>query len=65
MHPHPHPVTHSSHARSVSEEWPQLSDPDETDSESDEDLLRAALPILGTLGLLGLALLAAAITAFL
>ena len=63
---HPHPVTHSSHARSVSEESPQLSDPDDTDSESDEDLLlRAALPILGTLGLLGLALLAAAITAFL
>ena len=63
---HPHPVTHSSHARSVSEEWPQLSDPDETDSESDEDLLlRVALPILGTLGLLGLTLLAAAITAFL
>ena len=63
---HPHPVTHSSHPRGVSKEWPQLSDPDENDSESDEDLLLpAALPILGTLGLLGLTLLAAAVTAFL
>ncbi len=63
---HPHPVTQASHARSVAEEWPELSEPDEIDSESDEDLLlRAALPILGTLGLLGLTLLAAAIVAFL
>ena len=28
---HPHPVTHSSQARSVTEEWPQLSDPQTRD----------------------------------
>ena len=60
----PHPVTPASQER-VSEKWSETSEPDETDAESEETLLlRVALPILGTLGLLALTLLAAAITAF-